>query len=50
MILFRRVQLVYCHNVECVVLPADLANAPPLLGMSFLNNYTIAASIRKPAR
>jgi aspartyl protease family protein len=34
-----RVSSFTVDNVECVVLPADLANAPPLLGMSFLNNY-----------
>jgi predicted aspartyl protease len=27
------------ENVECTVLPAELTNAPPLLGMTFLGNY-----------
>jgi predicted aspartyl protease len=27
-------------NVECIVLPAELDDAPPLLGMSFLGNYS----------
>lgn len=34
-----RVSSFTVDNVECVVLPADLANAPALLGMTFLNNY-----------
>jgi clan AA aspartic protease (TIGR02281 family) len=28
------------ENVECDVFPADLGETPPLLGMSFLGNYT----------
>ena len=27
------------EDVECTVLPAELTNAPPLLGMTFLGNY-----------
>jgi hypothetical protein len=34
-----RVSSFTVDNVECVVLPADLANAPALLAMTFLNNY-----------
>jgi clan AA aspartic protease (TIGR02281 family) len=34
-----RVSSFTVDNVECVVLPPDLTNAPPLLGMTFLSNY-----------
>ena len=34
-----RVSSFTVDNVECVILPADLTRAPPLLGMSFLSNY-----------
>ena len=28
------------ENVDCLVMPAELDDAPPLLGMSFLGNYS----------